>query len=171
VGPGATQIELAQWVLPGRTAPVFAREGASTRIPNLILMRAGIIAVRVVDKATKKGLPFVEGSFVRLADQKQALTGYSLQTDARGRAAASIVPGKVHVSLRIGYPPNSRRKLLKVGESWYDSPLKPGKVIRYNSDLQNISQVVEVEKGKRREVVFEMERVDKGRLNELPARR
>ena len=116
---------------------VAAREGSSTRSPDIVLKRGNVINVEVLDDVTNKPLPKI---FI-LADTRNGANANSPSsfdtTDAQGRAQFRVARGNIHLWMGVDYPPQEKRSVVKSGGRFYN--LKPQKVLLNDTSVPTSS--------------------------------
>jgi hypothetical protein len=158
------QYQPAQWILDANKAKVTAREGMSTRSPDLKLMRGAVVTVRVVDIATGKALPQVQFYCTSWRDNVSQNSSYGFMTDANGQSTFRFVPGRARISLRLA--PGKNKNVIESNNVLYKVPSRSGRVVLNQRDPDSTSSVlVNLAERQPNNVVFRAQRYNAAKVS------
>jgi len=145
-------------LIPTGSLHIAAREGSSTRSPNLKMLTGVPVSVRVVESATRKPLAGVELALNAIRNKKQVFWT-SGKTDANGRVSLVSLRGRSHVMLKFDYVKRlNGLYVVSNGVSYLPLPKAGDKVPRPINNTYAEGQSVLVSLDKPNEVVFKLQR-------------
>ena len=145
-------------MIPTEKFLVTAREGSSTRSPNLKMLTGIPVSVRVVESGTREPLAGVDVTLNSIRNQKPVFF-VTRKTDANGRASLVSLQGRSHVMLKSNFVKRlNGLYIVSNGVTYLPFPKAGDKVPRPVWSTYAIGRSVLVSHDKPNEVVFELQR-------------